>query len=93
MEKWQAAAEGPAERSCSRSGAFSAMTHHDVVVPVYVAILALTLVVVMALGSQRPFRAAPAVVTSQISYIETTCKYHRKYRTVVHSIIHWFTYS
>jgi len=38
------------------------MTHDDVIVPVNIAVLALTLVVVVALGAQRQLLATPAVM-------------------------------
>lgn len=60
-EKWQATAGGRTGRSCSRIGAVSTVTHDDVIVPVNIAVLALTLVVVVALGAQRSLHVAPSV--------------------------------
>jgi len=60
-EKWQATAGGRTGRSGSRIGAVSTVTHDDVIVPVNIAVLALTLVVVVALGAQRSLHVAPAI--------------------------------
>ena len=49
-------------------GALSSVTHHYVLVPANLAVLALALVVVMTLGTQRTLHVAPAV--SDVKFVK-----------------------